>query len=99
MERRNLKDAQKRAHFARIEETRKVLRALIRDRSVSPSIRFDMCLELSALPRHSSPSKIKNRCVISGRSKAVYRRFKMSRVCLRELMSMGALPGMKKASW
>lgn len=99
MERRNLKDAHRRAHFARIEETRRMLRAIIRDRSVLPSIRFDMCLELSALPRHSSPSKITNRCVRTGRSKAVYRRFKMSRICLRELMSMGALPGMKKASW
>lgn len=99
MERRNLKDAHKRVHFARIEETRRMLRALIRDRSVPQSIRFEMCMELNALPRHSSGTKITNRCVRTGRAKAVYRQFKMSRICLRELMAMGALPGVKKASW
>jgi len=99
MERSNLKDAKKRAHFARIEETRLMLRALLKDRSLPQSIRFHMSMELNALPRQSARTKINNRCVRTGRAKGVYRQFKMSRICLRELMSMGALPGLKKASW
>lgn len=99
MERRNLKDANKRIHFARVEETRVMLRALIKDRSLPQHIRFDMSMELNALPRHSTRSKIHNRCVRTGRAKSVYRQFKMSRICLRELMAYGALPGLKKASW
>jgi small subunit ribosomal protein S14 len=99
MERRNLKDANKRAHFARIEEKRVVLRALIRDRSIHESVRYSAIMMLDRLPRHSAKGRIHNRCVSSGRSKGVYRQFKMSRICLRELMGMGALPGLKKASW
>lgn len=99
MERSNLKDAKKRAHFARREETRIMLRALLKDRSLPQQIRFHMSMELNALPRQSARVKINNRCVRTGRAKGVYRQFKMSRICLRELMSMGALPGLKKASW
>lgn len=99
MERRNLKDAKKRVHFARIEEKRLMLRALLKDRSLSLDIRFEVSLELNALPRHSARTKINNRCVRTGRAKSVYRQFKMSRICVRELMAMGALPGLKKASW
>ena len=99
MERRNLKDANKRVLFARIEETRVMLRALLRERSLPQNIRFHMSMELNALPRQSARSKINSRCVRTGRAKGVYRQFKMSRICLRELMAMGALPGLKKASW
>lgn len=99
MKRRNLKDANKRAHFARVEETRLLFRALVKDRSLPQNIRFHMSMELNALPRQSAICKIKNRCVVTGRAKSVYRLFKMSRICLRELMAMGALPGLKKASW
>ena len=97
MERRNLKDANKRAHFARIEETRVMPWA---QKMKSPTkYSFSMSMELNALPRQSARAKINNRCVRTGRAKGVYRQFKMSRICLRELMSMGALPGLKKASW
>ena len=99
MERRNLKDANKRVLFARIEETRVMLRALLRERSLPQNIRFHMSMELNALPRQSARSKINSRCVRTGRAKGVYRQFKLSRICLRELMAMGALPGLKKASW
>jgi|TARA_B110000967_G_scaffold188708_1_gene211791 small subunit ribosomal protein S14 len=99
MERRNLKDAQKRAIFARLEHTRIMLRALLKDRSLPQSVRFHMSMELNTLPRKSTKTKINNRCVSTGRAKGVYRLFKCSRICMRELVAMGALPGVKKASW
>jgi small subunit ribosomal protein S14 len=54
---------------------------------------------LAKLPRDSSPTRSHNRCQITGRSKAVYRKFKVSRIMLRELALAGRIPGMKKASW
>ena len=99
MERRNLKDAQKREIFARLEHTRIMLRALLKDRSLPQSVRFQMSMELNTLPRKSTKTKINNRCVNTGRAKGVYRLFKCSRICMRELVAMGALPGVKKASW
>lgn len=54
---------------------------------------------LAKLPRDSSPTRSHNRCQITGRSKAVYRKFKLSRIMLRELALAGQIPGMKKASW
>ena len=54
---------------------------------------------LAKLPRDSSPTRSHNRCQITGRSKAVYRKFKISRIMLRELALAGKIPGLKKASW
>ncbi len=54
---------------------------------------------LARLPRDSSPTRSHNRCQITGRSKAVYRKFKVSRIMLRELALAGRIPGLKKASW
>jgi len=51
------------------------------------------------LPRNSAPSRIRNRCVLSGRPRAYYRKFKLSRIALRDLASSGQIPGMVKASW
>ena len=54
---------------------------------------------LARLPRDSSPTRSHNRCLITGRSKAFLRRFKVSRIMLRELALAGKIPGLKKASW
>lgn len=54
---------------------------------------------LAKLPRDSSPTRSHNRCMLTGRSKAVYRKFKVCRIMLRELALAGKIPGMKKASW
>jgi len=54
---------------------------------------------LAKLPRDSSPTRSHNRCELTGRSKGVYRKFKISRIMLRELALAGKIPGMKKASW
>jgi len=54
---------------------------------------------LAKLPRNSSPTRIRNRCELTGRPRAVYRKFKLSRIKLRELASNGQIPGMVKSSW
>jgi small subunit ribosomal protein S14 len=56
-------------------------------------------LELQKLPRDSSPTRVRNLCALTGRSRSVYRKFKISRLMLRELALQGKIPGMRKASW
>jgi small subunit ribosomal protein S14 len=61
--------------------------------------RFTARLKLAELPRNSSRVRIRNRCELSGRPRGVYRKFKLSRIALRDLASTGQIPGMVKASW
>ncbi|MCB1436512.1 MAG: 30S ribosomal protein S14 [Rhodobiaceae bacterium] len=75
------------------------LKAIARDRSLTMEERFQAQIRLAELPRNSAPSRIRNRCEISGRPRAYYRKLKMSRIALRELSSKGLIPGMVKASW
>ena len=64
-----------------------------------PEERFAARLKLAELPRNSSPVRVRNRCEVSGRPRAVYRKFRMSRIVLREMASAGQIPGMVKSSW
>ena len=75
------------------------LKEMAVDDTLSPEERFTARLKLAKLPRNSSPTRIRNRCEITGRPRSVYRKFKLSRVALRELASLGALPGVVKSSW
>jgi small subunit ribosomal protein S14 len=75
------------------------LKAMAVDDKLSPEERFGARLKLAELPRNSSPTRIRNRCEITGRPRAVYRKFKLSRLALRQLASQGALPGVVKSSW
>jgi small subunit ribosomal protein S14 len=75
------------------------LKAIASDRSLPAEERFTARLKLAELPRNSSPTRLRNRCVASGRPRAYYRKFKLSRIALRELASSGQIPGMVKASW
>ena len=75
------------------------LKEIANDRELPAEDRFAARLKLSALPRNSAPSRIRNRCVLSGRPRAYYRKFKLSRIALRDLASSGQIPGMVKASW
>lgn len=75
------------------------LKAIARDRSLTMEERFQAQIRLAELPRNSAPSRIRNRCEISGRPRAYYRKLKMSRIALRELSAKGLIPGMVKASW
>lgn len=61
--------------------------------------RFEARLKLSELPRNSAAARVRNRCEVSGRSRSVYRKMKMSRIALRELGSKGLIPGLVKSSW
>jgi small subunit ribosomal protein S14 len=56
-------------------------------------------LKLAEMPRNSSATRIKNRCELTGRPRSYYRKFKLSRIALRELASAGQIPGMVKSSW
>jgi len=62
-------------------------------------VRFKARLKLAKLPRNSSPTRLKNRCQVTGRPRAYYRKLKMSRIALRDLASHGEIPGMVKSSW
>jgi small subunit ribosomal protein S14 len=75
------------------------LKALTKDMSLPAEERFAAHLQMSKLPRNSSPVRVRNRCRISGRPRGNYRKFKMSRIALRELASRGLIPGMVKSSW
>ena len=75
------------------------LKALSKDQSVSMEERFAAQLKLAELPRNSSPGRIRNRCEVSGRPRAFYRKLRMSRIALRELGNLGQVPGLVKSSW
>jgi small subunit ribosomal protein S14 len=75
------------------------LKALSKDQSVSMEERFGAQLKLAALPRNSSPGRVRNRCEFSGRPRGFYRKFKLSRIALRELGNLGEIPGLVKSSW
>ena len=78
---------------------RQALKAIARDTSLPVEERFAAQLKLAALPRNSAPTRIRNRCQVSGRPRGYYRKLKMSRIALRELGSHGLIPGLVKSSW
>lgn len=75
------------------------LKAIARDQELPVEERFAAQLKLAALPRNSAPSRVRNRCEITGRPRAFYRKLRMSRIALRDLASQGMIPGMVKSSW
>jgi len=78
---------------------RERLKAMAKDASLSPEERFKARLQLAEMPRNSAPIRVRNRCEVSGRPRAFYRRFRISRIALRDLASTGQLPGVVKSSW
>ncbi len=78
---------------------RAALKAIIMDQSRPIEERFRAQLKLAALPRNSAKVRIRNRCEVTGRPRAYYRKLKMSRVALRELGNSGLVPGLVKSSW
>ena len=75
------------------------LKEVIRNPKVSAEDRAAAQAKLQTLPRDASPTRKRNRCAITGRSRGVYRKFGLSRVKLREAMNRGDIPGLAKASW
>ncbi len=75
------------------------LKAAANDKSLSVEEQFEARLKLAELPRNSAQVRVRNRCEVSGRPRAFYRKLKMSRIALRELGSRGLVPGLVKSSW
>jgi len=78
---------------------REALKAIANDRDLSPEERFNAALKLAKLPRNSSKVRVRLRCELSGRPRGNYRKFKLSRIALRDLASTGQIPGVVKSSW
>ena len=93
---RNLKRIRLEKKFS---NKRKKLKAIVNNKKLPLAERFQAQLKLSKLPKNSSKIRIRNRCEITGRPHAVYRKLKISRIALRELASSGKIPGMVKSSW
>ena len=75
------------------------LKAIVQSKDVTMEERFTAQLKLAELPRNSAKNRIRNRCEITGRPRAYYRKVKMSRLALREMSNQGLIPGMVKSSW
>ncbi|MET3559960.1 small subunit ribosomal protein S14 [Bartonella japonica] len=75
------------------------LKAIVMDQKSSLEERFRASVQLAELPRNSAKVRVRNRCEVSGRPRAYYRKLKMSRIALRELGSIGHIPGIVKSSW
>lgn len=78
---------------------RAALKAVIMNRELPLDERINAQFKLSALPRNGAKIRYRNRCELTGRARGTYRKFKLSRIKLRELGSFGRLPGLTKASW
>jgi len=78
---------------------RTALKAIIMDQSKPMEERFRAQLKLSAMPRNSAKTRIRNRCEVTGRPRAYYRKLKVSRIALRDLGNNGQIPGLVKSSW
>jgi small subunit ribosomal protein S14 len=83
----------------RLAPKRARLKAIAEDRSLPPEERFAARLKLAEMPRNSAPVRLRNRCELTGRPRGYYRKFRLSRIALRELASSGQIPGMVKSSW
>jgi small subunit ribosomal protein S14 len=93
------KNNRRRKMAASVSGRRMKLKAITRDKKLPMEDRFAAALKLAELPRNSSPTRVRNRCEVTGRPRAFYRKLKMSRIALRELGSKGLIPGLVKSSW
>ena len=83
----------------RFASKRAKLKAVIQDKQLPMEERFKAQLQLAEIPRNSAKNRVRNRCEVTGRPRAYYRKLKMSRIALRELGSLGLVPGIVKSSW
>ena len=75
------------------------LKAIADDESADETERLMARLKMAEIPRNGNPTRVRNRCNTTGRPRGVYRKFKLSRIAVRELASSGQIPGMLKSSW
>lgn len=81
------------------QAARKKLKEIIKNKNLDLNERIQATIKLSEMPRNGSKIRFRNRCEITGRPRGFYRKFKMSRIALREYGSLGLIPGLIKASW
>ena len=93
------RNKKRRRMAAKYSGRRARLKEIANDRNLPAEERFAARLKLAQLPRNSAQSRIRNRCDVTGRPRAFYRKLKMSRISLRDLASQGLIPGMIKSSW
>jgi len=93
------KNEKRKRIVARRGDRRAALRAIVKDKSLPMEERFQAVMKLSQEPRDSSRIRIRNRCEVSGRPRGFDRKLRMSRIALRDLASMGQVPGVVKSSW
>lgn len=93
------KDLKRRRLADQYAARRAALKAELKNRDLTPAERFKLVKKLSEMPRNSAKNRLRNRCEITGRPRGFYRKFRMSRIKLRDLASLGMLPGVRKASW
>ena len=80
-------------------QRRQELKKQTRDLKSTAELRQQAAMELAQLPRDASPTRVRNRCIMTGRPRGYYRKFGLSRIALRDLALRGELPGVVKASW
>ncbi|MEG3087236.1 30S ribosomal protein S14 [Sphingomonas sp. PB4P5] len=75
------------------------LKAIAADSTLSDGERIEARLKMAEIPRNGNPTRVRNRCMLTGRSRAYYRKFRLSRIMLRDLANKGLIPGVTKSSW
>jgi small subunit ribosomal protein S14 len=93
------KNGRRRKLTKKFSARRAKLKAIVHDKTLPVEDRFAATLKLAKLPRNSSATRIRNRCELTGRPRAYYRKHRLSRIALRELGSKGLIPGLVKSSW
>ena len=94
-----LKNQRRKKLVAKYTGRRERLKAMAADPSLPQEERFMARLKLAELPRNSAPTRVRNRCELTGRPRGNYRKFRMSRISFRELALAGKIPGVVKSSW
>jgi len=93
------KNERRKALVARYAPKFARLKAIAEDETRDETERLLARLKLAKLPRNANPTRVRNRCALTGRARGFYRKFKLSRIKLRELANKGLIPGVTKASW
>nr|YP_009277468.1 ribosomal protein S14 [Psilotum nudum]AOH05938.1 ribosomal protein S14 [Psilotum nudum] len=95
----NIRDHQHRRLAAKSESKRRLCKAICQDINPPSRVRSKTMEKWSRLPRNSSETRVRNRCIFTGRSRSVYKLFRLSRIVFRELASKGSLIGINKSCW
>jgi small subunit ribosomal protein S14 len=93
------RDLKRRRLAAKYEARRERLKGVMKSEETTPEEKFKAAMQLAEIPRNASKTRIRNRCLVTGRPRGYYRKLKMSRIALRELGSLGKIPGLVKSSW